>query len=114
MKKCIGEKTLMRIFIGESDKIDGRPLHKEVLKTLRKIGMAGATVLHGVAGYGARSVYHTSNILRLSQDLPVVIEVVDSDEKIQEIIPILDKMLNGGMITLEKANVIMYRSGCET
>jgi len=104
-----GEQSLMRIFIGESDRHQNKPLYKVLLELFRAKGFAGATVLRGVAGFGANSVLHTDRLLCLSQDLPLVIEVVDSEEKIESIIPELDKMLQGGMVTLEKARVIYYK-----
>lgn len=109
MHRLDGERTLMRIFIGESDRHQRKPLYKVLLEMFRREGFAGATVLRGVAGFGANSVLHTDGLLRLSEDLPLVIEVVDSEEKIEQIIPRLDEMLPGGMITLEKARVIFYR-----
>ncbi len=104
-----GEKTLMRIFISEADRHKGRPLYKVLLEMLQVQGFAGATVLKGVAGFGAGSVMHTDQLLRLSTELPVVIEVVEEEEKIQQIIPQFDDIMQGGMITLEKARVIRYR-----
>ncbi|WP_020676525.1 DUF190 domain-containing protein [Geopsychrobacter electrodiphilus] len=104
-----GEKTLMRIFISEADRHKGEPLYRALLELLRKQGFAGATVLKGVAGFGANSVMHTDQLLRLSAELPLVIEVVDDEEKIQQIIPQFDTLMLGGMITLEKARVIRYR-----
>jgi PII-like signaling protein len=106
-----GERTLMRIFIGESDKHEGRPLYEALLELLRKKGLAGATVLRGVAGFGASSTMHTEKVLRLSLDLPLIIEIVETEEAIQGILPDLDKMIGGGLITLERARVIMYRPG---
>jgi len=104
-----GERTLMRILIGESDKYHGKPLYEALLERFRKKGLAGATVLRGVAGFGAGSVVHTEKVLRLSLDLPIVIEVVETEEAIQSILPDLDEMIGGGLITLERARVIMYR-----
>jgi uncharacterized protein len=104
-----GERTLMRIFIGESDKYHGKPLYEAVLERLRKRGLAGATVLRGVAGFGAASVMHTDKVLRLSLDLPLIIEVVETEEAIQAVLPDLDEMIGGGLITLERARVILYR-----
>ena len=104
-----GERTLMRIHIGESDKWRGKPLHEAIVELLRKEGFSGATVLRGVAGYGGSSVYHTDKILRLSQDLPIVLEVIESTERIEQILPRLDEMVDGGLITLEKVRVILYR-----
>jgi uncharacterized protein len=106
-----GERTLMRIFIGESDKHEGRPLYEALLELLRKKGLAGATVLRGVAGFGASSTMHTEKVLRLSLDLPLIIEIVETEEAIQKILPDLDQMIGGGLITLERARVIMYRPG---
>jgi PII-like signaling protein len=108
MRRLDGEQSLMRVFIGESDRYHNKPLYKVLLEFFRKEGFAGATVLKGVAGFGANSVVHTDRLLCLSQDLPLVIEVVDSEEKIESVIPQLDDMLQGGMITLEKARVIRY------
>jgi PII-like signaling protein len=104
-----GERTLMRIFIGESDKYHGKPLYEMLLEKLREKGLAGATVLRGVAGFGASSTVHTDKILRLSLDLPLIIEIVETEKAIQSILPDLDEMIGGGLITLERARVIMYR-----
>ncbi|HXF95162.1 MAG TPA: DUF190 domain-containing protein [Gemmatimonadales bacterium] len=106
-----GERTLMRIFIGESDKYHGRPLYEALLQRFRQKGLAGATVLRGVAGFGASSVVHTDKILRLSLDLPIIIEVVETEETIQALLPDLDEMMGGGLVTLERARVILYRPG---
>lgn len=108
MSKLIGEQQLMRIFIGESDRHDHRPLYEALVELLRKEGFAGATVLRGVCGFGANRVYHTQKLLDLSADMPIVIEVVDSQEKINAIMPQIDAMMGGGMITLEKVAVIKY------
>jgi uncharacterized protein len=110
----LGERTLMRIFIGESDRCEhgpheGRPLHEALLHAFRERGLAGATVLRAVAGFGASAIVHTEKILRLSLDMPLVIEVVDTEEKIQEVLPMLDDMIGGGLVTLERARVILYR-----
>ncbi len=113
MTKLSGELVLMRIFIGESDKHGHLPLYEALVELFRKEGFAGATVLRGVAGFGAHSVYHTDKLLRLSQDLPVVVEVVESQERIDAIMPTVDGMMSGGMITLEKATVIRYRNQSE-
>lgn len=104
-----GERTLMRIFIGESDKYKGRPLYEALLERFREKGLAGATVLRGVAGFGASSVVHTEKVLRLSLDLPIIVEVVETEETIQSILPDLDELVGGGLITLERARVILYR-----
>jgi PII-like signaling protein len=105
-----GDRTLMRIFIGESDKHQGKPLYEALLELFRKRGLAGATVLRGVAGFGANSTaIHTEKVLRLSLDLPLIIEVVETQETIDAVLPELDAMIGGGLITLERAKVIMYR-----
>ena len=105
-----GERTLMRIHIGESDKWHGKPLYEAIVQLLRKEGFSGVTVLRGVAGYGGSSVYHTDKILRLSQDLPIILEVVETTERIDQVLPSLDGMVEGGLITLEKVRVILYRA----
>jgi uncharacterized protein len=105
-----GERTLMRIHIGESDRWEGKPLYQAIVKLFRGENFSGATVLRGVGGYGSASIYHTEKILRLSQDLPIVIEVVEFSERIERILPKLDGMIGGGLITLEKVRVILYRS----
>jgi PII-like signaling protein len=109
-EKFEGERTLMRIHIGESDRWHGKPLYEAIIELLRQEALGGATVLRGVAGYGSTSVYHTDKVLRLSQDLPIVIEVVEFTERIEQILPRLDEMIGGGLITLEKVRVILYRS----
>jgi PII-like signaling protein len=105
-----GERTLMRIHIGESDKWHGKLLYEAIVQLLRTDGFSGVTVLRGVGGYGSTSVYHTEKILRLSQDLPIVLESVEFSERIEQILPKLDEMIGGGLITLEKVRVILYRS----
>ena len=109
-EKFEGERTLMRIHIGESDKWHGKPLYEAIVELLRKESYSGVTVLRGVAGYGGSSVYHTDKILRLSQDLPIILEVVETTERIDQILPRLDGMVEGGLITLEKVRVILYRA----
>ena len=104
-----GERTLMRIFIGESDKYHGKPLYEALIQRMREKGLAGATVLRGVAGYGASSTVHTEKILRLSLDLPMIVEIVETEEAIQAVLPDLDEMIGGGLVTLERARVIMFR-----
>jgi hypothetical protein len=108
-QRFAGERTLMRVFIGESDKFHGRPLYEALVELFRSKGMAGATVLRGVSGFGAASTLHTDKVLRLSLDLPIIIEVVETQEAIDAILPELDKMIGGGLITLERAKVILYR-----
>jgi uncharacterized protein len=108
-EKLEGERVLMRIHIGESDKWHGKPLHEAIVGLLRKEGFSGATVLRGVGGFGGSSVYHTDKILRLSADLPLVVEVVEYLDRIEKVLPRLDEMLDGGLVTLEKVRVILYR-----
>ena len=105
-----GERTLMRIHIGESDKWQGRPLYEAIVEMFRREGFSGVTVLRGVGGYGSSSRYHTEKILRLSQDLPIILEVVEYAERAESILPRLDEMIGGGLITMEKVRVILYRS----
>src|SRR5205085_10595331 len=100
-EKFEGERTLMRIHIGESDKWHGQPLHEAIVDMLRKDGFSGATVLRGVGGYGGPSVHHTDQLLRLSQDLPIILEVTESPERIERILPQQDELVEGGLITLE-------------
>jgi len=113
--KLEGEGKLLRIFLGESDHLDGKPLYEVIVLRAKETGLAGATVLRGIEGFGARSRIHTAKILRLSEDLPLVIEVVDTEEKIRAFLPDVDSMFersgSGGMITLEKAEVIRYTQG---
>ncbi len=111
MRVLDGEQVLARIFIGESDRWHGRPLSLALVERLRREGFAGATVFQGAAGFGARSVLHTSHLMRLSEDLPVVIEVVDTEAQIEKLIPILDEMVAEGLVTLEKARVLKYSPG---
>jgi PII-like signaling protein len=108
MRVLDGEQVLIRIFIGESDRWHHAPLHRALLERLRKEGFAGATVMHGIAGFGASSVVHTAHILDLSTDLPVVIEVVDDAAHTDRLVEILDEMLDGGMVTMEKVRVLRY------
>lgn len=105
-----GEGKLLRIFVGESDTWHGKPLYEAIVEHVRKEGLAGATVLRGLEGFGAHSRLHTSRILRLSEDLPVVIEIVDSAEQIDRILPALDEMVEEGMVTVERVQVIAYRA----
>jgi len=111
--KIPSDGKLLRIFIGESDKWKGKPLYQEIVEMARGKGMAGATAIKGFMGFGCKSHMHTTKLLRLSEDLPIVIEIVDSDEKIVRFITDLDDMVSEGLITIEKANVIMYRAGNE-
>lgn len=100
---------LLRIFIGESDRWEGTPLYEAIVRKAKKDGLAGATVLRGVMGFGANSRIHTAGILRLSEDLPIVVEIVDAKEKIERFCEVIDGMLGEGLATLEKAQVIHYR-----
>ena len=109
--KIDGEGELLRVFIGESDRWHGQPLSEAIVRRARELGLAGATVLRGLEGFGAHSRIHTSSILRLSQDLPIVVEIVDQRERIEGFLPILDEMVHEGMITVEKVRVIAYREG---
>jgi len=102
------EGQLLRIFIGESDHHDGRPLYEALVLAAREQGIAGATMLRGLMGYGATSRIHTAKILRLSEDLPVVVEMVDSPEKIAAFLPTVESMVRGGLVTLERVQVIRY------
>jgi hypothetical protein len=108
MNKLVGENVLMRIFIGEEDKFDGRPLHEALVALFKMEGFHGATVLRGVAGFGAHSVYHTDRILRLSRDLPIIVEVVDTRENVDRVMPKIDEMMSGGLVTVEKVTVTRY------
>lgn len=103
-----GEATLLRIFVGEDDRSDGGPLYEAIVLKARAAGLAGATVLRGPMGFGASSHLHTTKILRLSQDLPLVIEIVDSRDKITAFLPELDAIMGSGLVTLEKVEVIRY------
>lgn len=108
MRVLEGEQVLMRIFVGEADRHGRTPLYQALVELLRREEVAGCTVLRGTMGYGAKSRLHTSSILRLSQDLPVVVEVVDTQEKIDAILPRLDEMVEEGLITMEKVRVVRY------
>ena len=105
------EAVLLRIFLGESDRWEHKPLYEAIVLKARELHLAGATVLRGPMGFGKSSRLHTAKILRLSLDLPLVIEIVDSEEKIQAFLPVLDQMMGGGLVTLEKVKVIEYRAG---
>jgi hypothetical protein len=110
-----GERTLMRIFLGEGDRCGSgpyrvKPLYEAILLTLREEGCAGATVVRAIAGFGPSAKLHTGKVLRLSSDLPIIVEVVDDEETLQRILPLLDRMMGGGLITMERAQVILYRA----
>jgi len=108
--KLEGTGLLVRIYIGESDQHDGRPLYQAIVERLRERGVAGATVLRGIEGFGAHARLHTTRLLRLSEDLPILVEVVDSEERIGRILPELDAMVRDGLITMERVQIIAYRS----
>lgn len=105
------DSVLLRIFLGESDRHGHRPLYESIVLTARERHLAGATVLRGAMGFGKSSRVHTNKLLSLSGDLPLIIEIVDSEEKINAFLPVLDTMMTGGLITLEKARVLYYRTG---
>ena len=107
--KLPSEGELLRVFISENDKHHGRPLYEVIVEEARRRGMAGATVLRGTLGFGASSRIHTAKILRLSEDLPMVIEIVDKPERIAEFLPDLDAMISDGLVTLERVRIIAYR-----
>jgi hypothetical protein len=111
MRRIEGEQVLMRIFIGEHDRWERRPLYAALLELFRSKGCAGATVLRGVAGFGPDSIIHTAGILKLSADLPLVIEVVDTEDRLQAVLPEVDRMMSGGLVTMEKVRVIRYERG---
>jgi uncharacterized protein len=111
--KVEGEGKLLRIFVGESDRWHGKPLYQAIVERVRKEGLAGATVIRGIEGFGADSRLHTARILRLSEDLPILIEIVDSAEQIEQILPVLDEMVGEGMVTVERVEVIAYRGSAE-
>ena len=102
--------SLLRILIGEDDRYKGRPLYEQIVLKARGLKLAGATVFKGIMGFGADSLMHTSKILQLSEDMPVIIEIIDSEENINKILPFLDKTVEGGLVTLEKATIIKYSS----
>jgi PII-like signaling protein len=102
------QALLLRIFFGEDDKLEGRPLYEAIVLKAREMHLAGATVLRGPMGFGASSRLHTTKILRLSEDLPLLIEIVDSEEKINDFLPVLDRMMSSGLVTLEKVQVLQY------
>jgi len=105
------DAVLLRIFIGESDRWEHKPLYEALVLKARELHLAGATVLRGPMGFGKASRLHTAKILRLSMDLPLILEIVDSEEKINSFLPELEKMMGGGLVTLEKVKVLHYRAG---
>jgi hypothetical protein len=108
MRKIEGEQVLMRIFIGESDQWQHRPLFMALLELFRTKGLAGATILKGVAGFGPDSIIHQAGFLKLSADLPIIVEVIDTDDHLSAVLPDVDRMMRGGLITMEKVRVIRY------
>ncbi len=112
--KLEGDGALLRIYIGELDKWQHQPLYEAIVLRARELGLAGATVLRGPMGFGAHSRLHTAKILRLSEDLPVLIEIVDKEDKIRAFLPELDKMVGDGLVTMEKVHVITYRASPKT
>jgi PII-like signaling protein len=104
-----GPALLVRIYVGEADHHGGKPLYQAIVELLRARGLAGATVLRGIEGFGANARLHTTRLLRLSEDLPVLIEAVDTEERIRAILPELDEIVGDGLITLEKVEVLAYR-----
>jgi PII-like signaling protein len=105
------DNRLLRIFIGESDTHQGRPLYEAIVEVLRKRGLAGTTVVRGIEGFGKSSTLHTAHILRLSEDLPIIIECVDTAEAIEEVLPEIDQMIGDGLVTLERVEVRVHRGG---
>ena len=104
---------LLRIFVGETDTYRGRPLYEQIVTEARRRNLAGATVLRGIMGFGGASRIHTAKVLRLSEDMPVVVEIVDTEEKVESILPFLDEAVESGLVTMEKVQVIRYRTGDE-
>jgi hypothetical protein len=111
--KIEGDGKLLRLFVGESDTWHGKPLYQAIVERVRKEGLAGATAIRGIEGFGADSRLHTSRLLRLSEDLPVVIEIVDSAEQIDRILPVLDEMVAEGLLTVEPVQIVAYRSSAD-
>jgi PII-like signaling protein len=111
--KIEGQGAQLRVFVGESDTWQGRPLHEAIVAAAKESGLAGATVLRGILGFGANSRIHSSHILRLSEDLPLVVEIVDREDRVREFLPALDAMVKEGLATLERVEVVFYRHGDE-
>jgi len=109
--KIEGPGRLLRVFVGESDRWEGRPLHEAIVLRARERGLAGATVLRGLAGFGAHSRIHTAAVLRLSEGLPMVVEIADTPERIAAFLPELDGMVREGMVTVEDVHIVAYRAG---
>lgn len=111
MKRIEGEQVLMRMFIGERDRWERRPLYMALVELFRSKGLAGSTVLKGVAGFGLSSIVHTASFLKLSADVPIVIEVLDTAQHLEALLPEIDRMMSGGLVTMEKVRVIRYERG---
>jgi len=111
--KLPSQAQLLRIFVGEDDKVGHKPLYEVLVERARERGMAGATVLRGFLGFGAASRIHATKVLRLSEDLPVVVEIVDTEERIESFLPELDEMITEGLVTIEKVRIIVYRHNSE-
>lgn len=111
--KLPDEGVLLRVFIGESDRHEGKPVYEQIVQKARQLGLAGATVIRGIMGYGAASRIHTAKVLRLSEDLPVVVEIVDTEANIDKLLPFLDEVVTEGLVTMEEAKIIKYRHGKE-
>lgn len=109
MTPLTGERVLLRIHIGERDRHAGKPLYEAIVHLLRERGYAGATVIRAIMGFGANAILHTDKVLRLSIDMPIVVECVDTEERIEAILPELDTMVGGGLITLERVRVVLHR-----
>jgi uncharacterized protein len=108
MRTLDGQQVLVRVFVGESDKWHHRPLHQALLERLRREGYAGATVFRALSGFGAHSVLHSTHLLRLSEDLPILVEIVDSEDRMPALVAILDEMVTEGLVTMEKVRVLKY------
>lgn len=105
------EGVLLRVFVGETDRCKGRPVYEQIVMRARELGLAGATVVRGMMGFGAASRIHTAKVLRLSEDLPVIVEIVDSEENIERLLPYLDEIVTEGLVTMERARVFKYQHG---
>ncbi len=110
MTKLPDKGCLLRIYIGESDKAEGKPLYEAIVLKARALGLAGATVLRGIMGYGANSRVHSAKLLAISEDLPLVVEIVDTEERIESLLPWLDDVVKEGLVTLEEIKVVNYRA----
>lgn len=103
------EGVLLRVFVGEADRHGGRPVYEHIVRKAREMGLAGATVVRGIMGFGAASRVHTAKLLRLSEDLPVVVEIVDTEANVERLLPFLDDVVEEGLVTMEEAHIIKYR-----